>query len=213
MNKNIIIAILAIVIIAAAAFMFFGHPADGKVNTQINFVSGTSLQNGDQVEFELKDAQGNALAGQNVTITYDDGSGNVQNYKVITDSNGKAYLTLNGEAAGNYDITVTFDGDNKYNGCSAKQTITVKEGTSDAQETTGQNSTANTVMYNNNTQNSNSVPSASSSVSQAYYDAELNVYYDANGRIIGGQDAGGSIYDLRSHMNDPNMIDEDGNLQ
>ena len=47
MNKNIIIAILAIVIIAAAAFMFFGHPADGKVNTQINFVSGTSLQNGD----------------------------------------------------------------------------------------------------------------------------------------------------------------------
>ena len=30
MNKNIIIAILAIVIIAAAAFMFFGHPAAVK---------------------------------------------------------------------------------------------------------------------------------------------------------------------------------------
>lgn len=212
MNKNIIIAILAIVIIAGAAYMFFAHPADGKVNTEIKFVSGTSLQNGDQVQFELKDSQGNALAGQNVTISYDE-SGNVQNYTVVTDSNGKGYLTLNGEAAGNYDITVTYAGDNKYNGCSAKQTITVKEGTSDAQETTGQNSTANTVMYNNNSQSSNSAPSASSSVSQAYYDAELNVYYDANGRIIGGQDAGGSIYDLRSHMNDPNMIDEDGNLQ
>lgn len=209
MNKNIIIAILAIVIIAAAAFMFFGHPADGKVNTQINFVSGTSLQNGDQVEFELKDSQGNALAGQNVTISYDE-SGNVQNYTVVTDSNGKGFLTLNGEAAGNYDITVTYDGDNKYNGCSAKQTITVKEGTSDAQETTGQNATASTVMYNNNTQ---SAPSASSSVSQAYYDAELNVYYDANGRVIGGQSDGASIYDLRYEMNNPDMIDADGNLQ
>ena len=209
MNKNIIIAILAIVIIAAAAFMFFAHPADGKVNTQINFLSGTSLQNGDQVQFELKDSQGNALAGQNVTISYDE-SGNVQNYTVVTDSNGKGFLTLNGEAAGNYDITVTYAGDNKYNGCSAKQTITVKEGSSDAQETTGQNATASTVMYNNNTQ---SAPSASSSVSQAYYDAELNVYYDANGRVIGGQSDGASIYDLRYEMNNPDMIDADGNLQ
>lgn len=209
MNKNIIIAILAIVIIAGAAYMFFAHPADGKVNTEIKFVSGTSLQNGDQVQFELKDSQGNALAGQNVTISYDE-SGNVQNYTVVTDSNGKGFLTLNGEAAGNYDITVTYDGDNKYNGCSAKQTITVKEGTSDAQETTGQNATASTVMYNNNTQ---SAPSASSSVSQAYYDAELNVYYDANGRVIGGQSDGASIYDLRYEMNNPDMIDADGNLQ
>ncbi len=209
MNKNIIIAILAIVIIAAAAFIFFGHPADGKLNTEINFVSGTSLQNGDQVQFELKDSQGNALAGQNVTISYDE-SGNVQNYTVVTDSNGKGFLTLNGEAAGNYDITVTYAGDNKYNGCSAKQTITVKEGSSDAQETTGQNATASTVMYNNNTQ---SAPSASSSVSQAYYDAELNVYYDANGRVIGGQSDGASIYDLRYEMNNPDMIDADGNLQ
>ena len=209
MNKNIIIAILAIVIIAGAAYMFFAHPADGKVNTEIKFISGTSLQNGDQVQFELKDSQGNALAGQNVTISYDE-SGNVQNYTVVTDSNGKGYLTLNGEAAGNYDITVTYDGDNKYNGCSAKQTITVKEGSSDAQETTGQNATASTVMYNNNTQ---SAPSASSSVSQAYYDAELNVYYDANGRVIGGQSDGASIYDLRYEMNNPDMIDADGNLQ
>lgn len=209
MNKNIIIAILAIVIIAGAAYMFFAHPADGKVNTEIKFISGTSLQNGDQVQFELKDSQGNALAGQNVTISYDE-SGNVQNYTVVTDSNGKGYLTLNGEAAGNYDITVTYAGDNKYNGCSAKQTITVKEGSSDAQETTGQNATASTVMYNNNTQ---SAPSASSSVSQAYYDAELNVYYDANGRVIGGQSDGASIYDLRYEMNNPDMIDADGNLQ
>ena len=136
MNKNIIIAILCVILVAAVGGFVLSHPQttteDGKINTQLNFLSGDKLTNGQTVEFELKDAQGNALAGQNVTIAYDDGSGNVQNYKVITDSNGKAYLTINGEAAGNYDITVTFDGDNKYNGCSAKQTITVKEGTSDA---------------------------------------------------------------------------------
>ena len=203
MNKNIIIAILAIILIAVVGFMLFSHPAttDGKLNTQINFLSGTSLKNGDQVQFELKDAQGNAVAGQNVTISYEEESGNIQNYKIITDSNGKGYLTIDGENSGTHDITITFDGNDKYNGCNAKQTITIEEGTSTAQETIEQNSTANTVMYNNDTQSNQEQSTSSQSSSQSYYDADLNVYYDANGRVIGGQSDGASIYDLRYEAN------------
>lgn len=214
MNRNILIAILIVVIIAAVgAFVFSQQQTatqDGKINTQISFLSETTLQNGDQVQFELKDAQGALIAGQTVTISYDDGSGYVQKYSINTDENGKGFLTISGEDAGNYDITVDYNGSDKYNGCSAKQTITVEDGTSDAEETVSENSTANTVMYNNNT---DSGDESSSTSSQSYYDADLNVYYDSNGKVIGGQDPGASIYDLRERYNNPDMIDEDGNLQ
>ena len=217
MNKNIIIAILIIIIIAVVGVFVFSqqhHAPDGKINTQINFLSQTTLKNGDQVQFELKDAQGAVIAGQTVTISYDDGSGNVQNYTVNTDQNGKGYLTISGENAGKYTVTVSFAGNSKYNACTAKQTITIEDGTSDAKETVSENSTANTVMYNNNTGSSSSSSAESSgSSSQSYYDADLNVYYDSNGKVIGGQDPGASIYELRERYNNPDMIDEDGNLQ
>lgn len=216
MNKNIIIAILIIIIIAVVGAFVFSqqqHAPDGKINTQINFLSQTTLKNGDQVQFELKDAQGAVIAGQNVTISYDDGSGNVQNYTVNTDQNGKGYLTISGEDAGKYTVTVSFAGNSKYNACTAKQTITIEDGTSDAEETVSQNSTANTVMYNNNSGSSSSSGNSSGSSGQSYYDADLNVYYDSNGKVIGGQDPGASIYELRERYNNPDMIDEDGNLQ
>lgn len=216
MNKNIIIAILIVVVIAVVGAFVFSQPhtTDGKVNTQINFLSQTTLKNGDQVQFELKDAQGAAIAGQTVTISYDDGSGNIQNYTVNTDQNGKGYLTISGEDAGSYDVTVNFAGNDKYNPCTAKQKITIEDGTSDAEETVSENSTANTVMYNNGSGNSSSSSGDSSgSSSQSYYDADLNVYYDANGKVIGGQEPGASIYELRERYNNPDMVDEDGNLQ
>lgn len=241
MNKNIIIAIIIVVIIAVVGVFVFSQPqaqtTDGKINTQLNFLSGTTLKNGDQVQFELKDTQGAAIAGQTVVISYDDGSGNIQKYTINTDQNGKGYLTISGEDAGSYTVTLDFAGNDKYNGCNAKQTITIEEGTSDAQETVEENSTANTVMYNNNTSSSSSDSSSSSSSSsssdssssssssssddsaatssssQSYYDADLNVYYNSEGVVIGGQSAGSSIWDLRQSYNNPDMVSEDGSLQ
>ena len=37
----------------------------------------------------------------------------------------------------------------------------------------------------------------------------MNEYYDSNGKIIGGQNDGASIYEVR---NNPQQIDEQGNL-
>ena len=210
MNKNIIIAILAIIVIASAGFMLLSH-SDGKTNTEINFLSGTSLYNGDQVQFELKDAQGTALAGEEVTIAYDDGTGSIQNYNIYTDSNGKGYLTINGEAAGNYDVTVTYIGTDQYNGCSAKQTITVNEGTSqeDAPAPAETNSSANTVLYNNATSSSQ----GNSTGSNLHYDSQYNFYYDDQGIIRGGQNDGSSADYIRGIYESGDMVDEDGNLQ
>lgn len=214
MNKNIIIAILVVIIIAAVGFFVFSHQApsttDGKINTQISFLSGTTLKNGDQVQFELKDAQGNAIAGENVNITYKNAdNGKNEKYSVYTDNTGKGYLTINGEEEGSYEITVDYGGNDKYNGCSAKTTITIEEGTSEgAQEETNSNSSANTLQYNDQSSSSSSSSSSSNS-DQLYYDSELNVYYNANGIIVGGQSDGESYTYLK---NNPPMVDEEGNL-
>lgn len=148
MNKNIIIAILIIIIIAVGAVLIFGQ-SSGKADTQINFLNKNTVQNGDQVKFELKDASGNPIAGVTVNLTYN----NNEKYSVITDSSGRGYLTLNGESAGNYDVVVDYGGSDKYNPCTAKMTITISEGTasstasSTATQTSG-NSVANTNSYN-----------------------------------------------------------------
>ena len=60
MNKNIIIAILVIIIIAIGATVVLGQ-SNGKTNTQINIINNETFQNGEQVQFELKDDKGAAF--------------------------------------------------------------------------------------------------------------------------------------------------------
>lgn len=224
MNKNIIIAILIILIVAVVGFTLFQPHAttteDGKLNTQLNFLSGTSIKNGDTVQFELKDATGAAISDASVKITYVH-DGTTEKYSIITNSEGKGYLVISGEDAGSYDITVDYSGNEKYNACTAKQTIKIEKESSGTaktearQEQTESNSTANTVKYNDvdtsskQTSNSSSSTDSSSSdgynpnkeyVSQLYYDEEYGVYYDDFGTIHGGPFDGGEIALLK----DPN---------
>lgn len=206
MNRNVIIAIIVIILIAiVGVFVFSQQPqttADGKLNTQINILSQSTLKNGDHIEFELKNAQGKAIVGEKVNITY-----NNEKYSVITDKDGKGYLVINGEQAGKYDVTIDYAGNSKYNACSAKVTVTIEDGDSTTNSSTDTNSTANTVKYNNATGSSQSASST------LYYDADLNVQYDSNGIVQGGQSDGSRIQDLRDQYNNPDMIDENGNLQ
>ena len=220
MNKNIIIAILVVIIIAIVGVSLFAHPqqqattADGKVNTQIKFISNANLKNGNIVQFELKDASGKAIGNQVINITFEE-NGEKQNFSIITDNNGKGGLSLNNEKAGNHEVTVTYGGNNKYNGCSAKQTITIEEGNTTNTEKVSGNSTASTVKYNEKTTSSSSSSSGSSSGSSLsegsgpnlYYDEELNVWYDDDGIIRGGQSDGMHILDL---INNQPVVTENG---
>lgn len=139
MNKNIIIAILIIIIIAIGAFLIFGH-SNGKTDTQISFLNQDTLQNGEQVKIELKDASGNAIAGETVDITY-----NNEKYSAVTDSSGRAYLTINGEDAGKYDVIASYGGNDKYGASSAQMSITITDGDADdVPEQTSGESVANT---------------------------------------------------------------------
>ena len=144
MNKNIIIAILVVIIILGGAALLFGQSIN-KVNTEIKIIGDASLQNGEQVQFVLKDAQGNPISGQEWKITY---NGN-EKYSVTTDQNGKGYLSISGEDGGKYDVEVKYAGNDKYNGCTAKETLTITDDLPDNPSSgTASVSTASTDDYN-----------------------------------------------------------------
>ena len=150
------------------------------------------MKNGDSVEFQLTDSQGNALADQELKITFASTTGAPQNFTITTDSQGKGALVLDGEEDGNYTVIVSYSGDGNYNGCSEKQTITV--GDVDSDYTESYSSEYDSYSYD--------------SSSDLSYDSELNVYYDSNGIIRGGQSDG---YSLQEARNGPE-IDAEGNL-
>ena len=144
MNKNIVIAILAIIVVAAVGVSAYTmmHPGktteNGKINTSIQFLSNDTLKNGDQVAFIVKDAQGTPVANKEVKITYTE-DGKNQTYSIKTGNDGKGFLVLKDEKAGKHDITVSFAGDDKYNGCTAKKTITIEEGQSNTKTSNATN--------------------------------------------------------------------------
>ena len=197
---------MIVIILIAIVGAFALTQNNGKVNTQISFLSQSTLKNGEQVQIELKDAQGNVIAGQSITISYDQ-SGNIQNYTLVTDDTGKAFLTLNGEQASEHQISATYDGNDKYNGCSAQQTITIEDSSSQTSTSSNTNSTAST---NNN--NNNQASSSSSSNQKLYYDSEINAYYDSNGIIRGGQNDGYSLEYIKGIYREGN-VNGDGNLE
>ena len=162
------------------------------------------MKNGQSVEFQLTDAQGNAIANQNLTISFG-ANGTYEQYSIITDDSGKGALLLNNEEPGNYVITVNFAGNEQYNECRASQNITVASGESFEEgnlipsEGAGNYSTDGTQEQYTDGQASTT----------ANYDSELNVYYDSNGKVVGGQNDGADYNELK---NNPPAVDEEGNL-
>lgn len=65
MNKKILVILLSIFIVAIVAGSVIA--ANEKVNTEIKMLSEKTLKNGDNIEFQLKDASGKALASQKLT--------------------------------------------------------------------------------------------------------------------------------------------------
>lgn len=213
-NRNLIIIAIFVVIVVVIGIFAFSMPKNSqndKVNTEIKFLSQETLKSGEAIQFELIDDQKNAIPGQNITITFLE-NGENQTYSVVTDNEGKGSLVLNNELPGSYEVGVYYNGSSNYNGCEAKQNITIEEGVADVSSTSSQsdtsqstqtNSSAGTALYNGNT----------SSQSQLYYDSQYNFYYDSNGIIRGGQNDGYSADYIRGIYESGDMIDEDGNLQ
>ena len=126
MNRNVLIAIIIVVIIAiVGAFALVQQGSGEKIDTKISYLDeNATFQNGDQLHFELKDADGNAIAGEQLNITYKNNEN--QAYTAVTDSNGQYALTLENMPAGDDVVIVKYAGNDKYNDYELQKTITVE---------------------------------------------------------------------------------------
>ena len=126
MNRNVLIAIIIVIIIAiVGAFALAQQGSGEKIDTKISYLDeNATFQNGDQLHFELKDADGNAIAGEQLYITYKNNEN--QAYTAVTDSNGQYALTLENMPAGDDVVIVKYAGNDKYNDYELQKTITVE---------------------------------------------------------------------------------------
>lgn len=193
MNKNIIIAILVVIIIGAAAFMVFSQQnSANKIDTEFDVITDNTLSNGDQIQFVLKEKNGSAIAGEKVKIGFTDGAGNLETYEVTTDSNGKGALVLENEDVGSHNLTLAYDGNDKYNECSLTLTINVEDESDDSQDPI---SDANTANSNDPSSSNNTLPD---NPQHWNYDNETGEYYLDDGTIVGdSQQAGGNIWEWK----------------
>lgn len=194
LNKNIIIAILVVIIIAIGAYVMFSQQAPAeKMNTEFYLLSDNSVNNGAQIIFQLKEKNGSTIAGEKVKIGFTDGNGNVETFEVVTDSAGKGALTIENEAEGSHNLTLVYDGNDKYNGCGLTVSINVGGDSSDASSDAGTVSNDNSAS-SNNPSNTNTTPE---NQQHWNYDEETGVYYLDDGTIVGDTQAGGNIWEYK----------------
>ena len=140
MEKNKIIIIALIVIIAAllvgiAAMM----PNMGKHDTKLKFKSNSTLTEGDSLKVKLTDGNESAIANETVNITITGKDGSSDYHTVVTNENGTGKLKMD-KNAGKYNVTVSYSGNDKYNGCNVTKKITIEEKVAEAQVTSSSGS-------------------------------------------------------------------------
>ena len=141
MDKNKMIILALIVVIAAllvgmAAMMM---PNMGKQDTKLKFKSNSTMNEGDSLKIKLTDANGTAIANQTVNITITNKNGASDNHSVVTNAKGVGTLKLD-KGAGKYNVTVSYGGNDKYNGCNATEKLTIEEKVDEVQSTSSSGS-------------------------------------------------------------------------
>lgn len=139
MDKNKIILIaLIVVIIAFLIGIFAAMPNMNKQNTNLIIISNDTLNEGDSIGIKLTDADGNLLVNQTVNVTIKDNNNASSSYSVVTNESGFGALKLD-KIAGEYNVTISYGGNDKYNGCNGTQKITIKEKVTQKEESTTDN--------------------------------------------------------------------------
>lgn len=124
-NKLIIYVLVAIVIVLLVAIIAV-MPHANKQITNLTFENGQELNEGDSIQFKLTDANGTALANQTVNITVTDKDRISDYHSVVTNGEGIGTLKLD-KSAGEYNITISYSGNDKYLNSSLTQKFTVKK--------------------------------------------------------------------------------------
>ena len=143
MDKNKII-ILALIVVIAALLVGIGAmmmPNMAKQDTNLKFKKNSTLTEGDSLKISLTDANNTAIANQTVNVTIKDKNGASDYHSVETNEKGVGTLKLDKDA-GDYNVTLSYGGNDKYNGCNATKNITLEEKVAEAQSTSGSGSSS-----------------------------------------------------------------------
>lgn len=141
-NYKIIICVLVVIVIVLLVAVVAIIPHENKQNTNLIFVNGQEFNEGDSIQIKLADANGTVLGNQTVNVTITDGNKASYYYSVVTNDNGIGTLKLD-KGAGEYNVTISYSGNNGYNSCNATQKITIKEKATQTEQTTTGNSLEN----------------------------------------------------------------------
>lgn len=201
MDKRILVALGVLVAVAAVLAIFMAFPSDEGVDKTSNIEilgNGTIGVNG-TLNVKLSSGDGVALKDKTVHVSVKDENGSV----VFEDSaqtyvNGVANVKMVNLSAGEYEVNVTFDGDNNYTGSSAVKKLIISEGV-DEEDTSddGADATAD--------DSSSQSQSSSSSYSRSYSSynngggssdgGSVDDYYDENGERTDSQPSEPSVPD------------------
>lgn len=127
-NKNIIIILIVIIVILAVAIGFsMFNPMHAKEPTKIKITSDKEQYEGGELSVQLTDLNKTPISKEIVNITIKNSKGKVVVDDVVkTNSNGKAKLDLDLKK-GNYNVIVSYSGNENYTGNNTTQKLTIKE--------------------------------------------------------------------------------------
>lgn len=127
MEKNKLIIIALLVIIAALLVGIFAlMPNFAKTDSKLEIIGNDTINEGDNLQIKLTDTNGTALANQTINITITDKNQTKDYQSVVTNDEGIGELKLEKDA-GEYNVTISYDGNDSYKGCIATKNVTIKE--------------------------------------------------------------------------------------
>ncbi len=144
-NKIIIIALIA-VIAALLVGMVAMMPNTNKKDSKLTFKSNDTLTEGDSLKIMLTDVNGTTISNQTVNVTITDKDKSNSYYSVLTNEKGIGTLKLD-KSAGEYEVTISYGGNDGFNGCNATQKITIKEEVVEAEPTSSSSQSGTTPRY------------------------------------------------------------------
>ena len=188
MDKKMMIILGVIVVIAAviAAFMLLS-PEDTDLSKLDILGNGTIGENG-TLNVKLSNGDGIALKDKEVHVTVKNSKGKVVfENSAKTYVNGVANVKIENVSAGEYEVNVTFDGDENYTACSISEKLIIAQGVVEDTEENDDVDTASAVdTSSDSSQSSSSYSSSSYSSSNSYSsdDGSSDDYYDEDGNAV-----------------------------
>ncbi|MDO5860566.1 hypothetical protein [Methanobrevibacter sp.] len=209
-KKELIIVGIIIIIAVVVGSILFASNGDSKYTT-LDVLNKGAIGENSTVYVKLSDNEKTALSGKTLHIKLTNNESKViYENSVKTHATGVAIVELENISAGDYNLNVTFDGDENYTGSSISQKITVKEGyveenlenstliedtIADAQNSdtsSSQSSSSYSTSYSSqSSSNSQSSSQSDSSSSQESSDSSSDAgddssdsYYDENGKEV-----------------------------